>query len=254
MPPPVDFLSTSSLFLEVFFEGQKLASATGFVVRHQKSHFLVTSRHVLSGRHPDTDKPCSPTLGIPNRIEIHHHFGQGFGKWKAFSEDLYDSVGNATWLSHKRRVIDVAALPLSEIPAGVKLWTLGLERADVDMILRPGMPVSIIGFPLGLKNLASLPIWKTGHIASDPNTNYDRKPCFLIDATTRSGMSGAPVMARLSGGYESSAGVVEYSARPVTKFVGIYSGRLHELAELGITWKPHVIEEIISNGMHPKQH
>jgi hypothetical protein len=110
------------------------------------------------------------------------------------------------------------------------------------------MPVFIIGFPLGLKNLDSLPIWKTGHIASDPNTNFNHQRLLLVDATTRSGMSGSPVVYRAFGQYETSDGLISIYGPPATKLVGMYSGRLRENAEIGFVWKPDVIENVLSHG------
>jgi Trypsin-like peptidase domain len=247
--PPVDPLSTISLYVEVFFEAQKLSSATGFIVERPSGElFLFTSRHVLSGRRCDTGAPCSATGGVPNRIEIHHHHGKGFGRWKPLSYSLVDSHNRSTWLAHSSSRVDLAALPLGDIPSGFRVYPLDLNLASFDMVLRPGMPVFIIGFPLGLKNLESLPIWKTGHIASDPNTNYDHQRVLLVDATTRSGMSGSPVVCRTFGQYEKSDGLISIYGPPATKLVGVYSGRLRDNAEIGFVWKPDLIENVLSNG------
>src|SRR5262245_40504147 len=67
-----------------------------------------------------------------------------------------------------------------------------MELADVSLPTPPGTPVSVIGFPLGLKPLAYFAVWKTGHIASDISLSNR----FLIDATTHKGMSGSPVVSR----------------------------------------------------------
>ena len=53
-----------------------------------------------------------------------------------------------------------------------------------------GMPISIIGFPLGMSGPSRMAIWKTGHIATEPDVDYNGEPFFIIDATTRQGMSG----------------------------------------------------------------
>jgi hypothetical protein len=86
------------------------------------------------------------------------------------------------------------------------------------------MTVSIIGYPYGLATAHAWPIWKTGHIASDIDLDYDGRPAFLIDATARSGMSGSPVVHRTSGGFTTRSGDVIYSTgvRPATRFLGVY--------------------------------
>jgi hypothetical protein len=108
------------------------------------------------------------------------------------------------------------------------------------------MPVSIIGFPFGLSTAGAWPIWKTGHIASDPDLDYDDRPAFLIDATTRAGMSGSPVVLRSYGGYASSKAHMVIGGGPGTRFLGVYSGRIHNQAEIGRVWRPSSIKEILA--------
>ena len=124
---------------------------------------------------------------------------------------------------------------------------MDMSLADTDVIAQPAMPVSIIGFPYGLATAGAWPIWKTGHIASDPDLDYDGRPAFLIDATTRGGMSGSPVVLRLSGGYNTKNGKQILAGGIATKFLGVYSGRIHADAEIGMVWRPHVINEILEN-------
>jgi hypothetical protein len=52
----------------------------------------------------------------------------------------------------------------------------------------------IIGFPDGLIDTTHptlpLPVWKTGHIASEPESDFKGQPIILIDGFTRPGQSG----------------------------------------------------------------
>jgi hypothetical protein len=74
-----------------------------------------------------------------------------------------------------------------------------MALASIDILTMPALPVSVIGYPLGLSAGESWPIWKTGHIASDLDIDSESGwPAFLIYATTRSGMSGTPVVLRLT--------------------------------------------------------
>jgi hypothetical protein len=133
-----------------------------------------------------------------------------------------------------------------EISNDVNIYDVDLKLADFDLKLYPSEAVSIIGFPKGLTSAGKFPIWKTGHIASDIDIDWDGKPAFLIDATTKGGMSGSPVIARRVSIYQTSTGNRVGNA---VKFLGIYSGR--EIGESGIevgfVWKPKVISEIFSN-------
>jgi hypothetical protein len=77
--------------------------------------------------------------------------------------------------------------------------------------------------------------------------DYNGKPVFLIDATTRAGMSGSPVVLRQFGGYNTRNGGYFSSAGFFTRFMGIYSGRIHRDSEIGMVWRPEVIFEILGS-------
>jgi hypothetical protein len=133
-------------------------------------------------------------------------------------------------------------------PPHSSIYPLDLALADVDMLPDVAMPVSIIGFPQGLTGPGKLPIWKTGHIATDPDLDFDDKPVFLIDATTRAGMSGSPVVLRLNSGYRTTKGSMVISSGFLTRFLGVYSAQFTD-TEIGYIWRPRVISEILSNGL-----
>ena len=101
-------------------------------------------------------------------------------------------------------------------------------------------------FTLTIYTGGRFPIWKTGHIASDIDIDWDGKPAFLIDATTQSGMSGSPVIAKRVSIYQTSRGNKIGNA---IKILGVYSGREISTSgiEVGFVWKPKVIEEILSS-------
>lgn len=135
------------------------------------------------------------------------------------------------------------AIPVS-IPDTCTIYPLDLASGVFDMIVSPSEPVSIVGFPLGLASAGKFPIWKTGHVASDLDLDYEGKPLFLIDATTKPAMSGSPVIARRIGSYRSTAGL--NLGADAVRFLGVYSGRVNENidASIGYVWKPHVIDDI----------
>ncbi|MCY3019826.1 MAG: trypsin-like peptidase domain-containing protein [Planctomycetota bacterium] len=243
----IDPLSATSLIVEQRVNGLSLGTATGFCVTANEKAFLVTNWHVVSGRNPDTSQPLSPTAGIPDELLIAHHAAGKLGTWVVKPEALLDSQGQRRWLEHPTgKAVDVVALPLDNLGPDVTTYPLELALAEVDALVLVAMPVSIVGFPFGLTAGGAFPIWKTGHIASDPDLDYDGKPCFLIDATTRGGMSGAPVILRLYGGYATRSAAHVLGGGPMTKFLGIYSGRLHDQAEIGRVWRPDVIADILA--------
>jgi len=244
----IDPLSVRSLLLEVKVNDHKLGNATGFVVLSGGQPYLITNWHVVSGRNPETDEVISDTGGIPDEIQVVHHSSNNLGEWVVKSERLHDEDGNERWVEHPQgREVDVVALPLSNVGNEVEIYEMDLSLAQTDMMAQPAMPVSIIGFPYGLASAGALPVWKTGHIASDPDLNYQGSPAFLIDATTREGMSGSPVVLRLTGGYRDSSGNLIMASGQRTKFLGVYAGRIHGQSEVGRVWRPRLIPEILQN-------
>lgn len=238
-------LSGCSLHLTQLHSGNSIGIATGFVVKSKNQTYLVTNWHVVTGKHPDTQQLVASDE--PDELRVVHH-GKNIGTWVEVNVPLYDTNGNRTWIEHSDGSgMDVVAIPLS-IPDDCRAYPLSLTLADTDMIPEVAMPCSIIGFPLGLTGPGVFPIWKTGHIASEPLLDTGGKPVFLIDATTRGGMSGSPVVLRLNGGFRKhSGGSVMVTSGYSTKFLGVYSGRLPGDSNIGCVWKPLVVSKILEN-------
>lgn len=244
----VDPLSATSLYLKLQVGGQYLANATGFVVVHSGRPFLVTNWHVLAGRHPETDQPLSKTGGLPDEVRIAFLLKDD-SAWQFRGHALLTKDGSPAWTQHRLgKDVDVACLELRQVPPSVYFVPLDLDLADADVMLYPGMPVHVIGHPLALRPNVFLGVWKTGHIASDPDFPYKGHAAFLIDATTREGMSGSPVVARALGGHITSKGFQIHTGL-VTRFLGIYSSRLPKDAELGCVWKPSLIREVLDRAV-----
>jgi hypothetical protein len=241
----IDPLSARSLYLKLIARDSVIGEATGFVVEYHARAILITNWHVLSGRHPESNRIQSATGAVPDLVRIAHH-GSSLGTWELVDEPIFDPEGHARWFEHPSgRNVDLVALPLTRIADSVTIYPLDLRLAETDMIPQVAMPVSIVGFPLGLAAAGALPIWKTGHIASDPDIDYQGTPAFVIDATTRGGMSGSPVVLRLSGGFRTASGRMVLAGGPQTRFLGVYSGRIHAESEIGIVWRPKLIQEIL---------
>ena len=112
-----------------------------------------------------------------------------------------------------------------------------------------------------------MPVWKTGSIASEPEVDFDGKPCFLLDVSAFPGMSGSPAFAISYGTYESTSGAAKVGG--VRKFLGIYASmqmlnkqlyleqlvhadpmlgvKDQESLELGHVWKASLIIELINS-------
>jgi len=243
----IDPLSAVSLLLEVRLNDRILGTATGFIVQNNGQNFLITNWHVVSGRNTDTGECLSSAGDIPNAIVIVHHLKDKLGNWVLVKYPLYNNE-KPNWILHPKHTeenrIDVIALPIGNTLAEIAIYPLDLSLADTDMLASPALSVSIIGFPFGMASDGAFPIWKTGHIASDPDLNYKGLPVFLIDATTRSGMSGAPVILKTNTYIPKSGGFVVRTGY-LTLFLGVYSGRIRKDIEIGRVWKPQIIKELL---------
>lgn len=93
--------------------------------------------------------------------------------------------------------------------------------------------------------------WVRGSIASEPALPFRGSlPVFAIDARTRPGMSGAPVMsAQLNHFFPNGHDTAERVFNPY--LVGIYSGRLNVECDIGLVWHKSVIAEIIDAAQSP---
>lgn len=240
-------LSFASLVILPHFNDTVLGTATGFILSYKENDYLVTNWHVITGRNPETGKPLDQaTAAIPNSIYVwyHHQQEKNVHKWIGYKDNLFNQDGNKLWLEHEMgRQVDVAILPIT-LRQGANKMAYTLNLKDMELIINPSDPVSIIGFPMGKSSVGNFPIWKTGHVATEIDIDYDQKPIFLIDATTRAGMSGSPVVARRSGAYEKTTN--NFQIGTATKLLGVYSGRkmFDDHSEIGLVWKPRVIEEI----------
>ena len=114
-----------------------------------------------------------------------------------------------------------------------------------------GDSVFILGFPLGLTPTRHLPIWKRASIASEMDVPVDGLPAFLVDAATREGMSGSPVIHRTFSTEMAYDGHGRH--RSHDELLGIYSGRWkangEEDSQLGLVWRRELIEQIVESGV-----
>jgi hypothetical protein len=271
-PIGIDPLSRVSLFLQPMGNGLKLGSATGFLVPKDNRYYLITNWHVFAGRHPVSNQPLHKSAAVPDECIVIYNRnivkdGQHFIGWCQVTEPLHDSAGKRRWLEHPDgNKVDVAALPVAPSADQATVHPLPLSLAMTDLFAGVGESVSIVGYPFGLTAGGAFPIWKTGHIASEPDVDYQNSPVILIDATTKDGMSGSPVYRRFPGvGWRTRRGTNLIASKTVyaggsdlTRFMGVYAGRigrvterqgesLEESAEIGRVWKPEVVEQILNS-------
>ena len=228
------------------FRDQVLATGTAFVAKSQHGVLLFTNRHNVTGRHQDTDVCLSPTGGIPDRIVIYHNRAGALGQWFPVEESLFDGEV-PRWLEHPTlgARADLVGIPMQNLN-GVELVPYDLGTASTAILVGVSDPISVIGFPFGLRVAGSLAVWATGFVASELEVDHDALPMFLVDCRSRPGQSGSPVVAYRSGGAVAMAdgGSAVFSG-PVEKLMGIYSGRVNQESDLGRVWKTSAIEAVL---------
>lgn len=253
-----------ALRMTFLFEGQELATGTGFMYESGAENFLVTNWHNVTGRDPANYKLKHSRAAIPDSCIIRVPAGsseKGIPLFPEMTFMLYNDKDCLIprWVEHPthRGKVDIVAFrwPTKElllqlnpeighlvseaIPANSFIHSLKNFRIDA------GMDAIVLGFPRGL-DAANLAIWKRASIASEYAFDIDGLPKFYIDTATREGMSGSPVYARTTT-FEVNDGLMNVQKR--SRFLGIYSGRIvgedHLAAQIGIVWKERAIWETI---------
>jgi hypothetical protein len=264
VPDPVDPIAAAdpwsrvAAYLSMSFNDEALATGSGILARHPtKGLFLITALHNLSGKEPITNKIKSPTLAVPNRVRVEAFYTDvTLNLYHGGNEPASDSPLFRTHTRGSR--IDVTVIPVRsdagmtgtiENTAVVHQSFLN-DQLNSQLKLHVAQECYIMGFPEGLVSRPQprvvMPVWKTGHIASEPYVDFHADiPVLLVDATTRRGMSGAPVIVR---------------SQDRTRLVGIYSGRFKQplsedsnpleaaiqfTAELGWVFKWRAIADLI---------
>ncbi len=200
----LDEYSVTALPLTMLCKGAAIGQAIGFFYKLTDRYFLISNWHVFSGRSPYTGQARRKDAALPDALGLALHRKDHLGGFvEGYSARLDDDQGAVKWLQHQQgQDIDVAVLPIDVFPADCVAYELPRASEASDMAFRVGMDAYILGFPKGIAHQKYLPIWKRASVATEPDIPHDDLPVFLVDTTTREGMSGAPVLLRSFGGYE----------------------------------------------------
>lgn len=242
-------LAAPSVFpvkLQMRFDGTELSVGTGFISTAAAGPLLITARHNLTGRHQDTGVCLSKHGGVPNEVLIRHNASEILNYIELVEPVLDDST--PLWHEHPSlgTSADFVALPLTKLE-GVNLSHAVFPFMPPLFRLTPAEPVSVIGYPFGLAGAGDLAIWTTGFIATEIDLDYGGFPQFLIDARTRPGQSGSPVLAYRSGVTNMRDGTSKVLSLPAWDVLGIYSGRINHDSDLGVVWKISAVAELINS-------
>jgi hypothetical protein len=182
--------------------------------------FLVTNYHVVTGRPPLTP---GPRAGDRIRFILHENPAE-LTRVRQIELPLYDQRGDPLWVvSDAVPKADVVLVPVPpEAYRDISLLVFTEAHTRGDIRIRPSSGATLLGYPYGFYDESHfLPVWKTGHVASEPSVDFNDLPTFLVDVSAFPGMSGSPVLAVANGVYESEDGSMR-SGR-VLKLLGIFS-------------------------------
>lgn len=284
-------LSLATTYIETYYisadNGElKLRSyATGFFLRGAVKVYLVTNWHVVSGLNPANPATIEGNNPPPNYMKITVRSKED--SLVELTLPLYDEQMRPLWREHIQRysvdmVVYLLPLSLAECFHLVDISTVTFGK-DIDVSI--AKDVFLLGYPFTQQEMKSsfgehtpyyLPLWKRGTIASEPSIRLSEK-VILIDALSRPGMSGAPVLVseehevlRLVGANAkiwrdledgASSALAAISALDTSqmsgglekrfKLLGVYSGvigntRLGQIA-LGKCWHVDALHELILN-------
>lgn len=256
----VDGTSYSPVYLETHDEKGIIETATGFLVETEHCIALVTNWHVVTGKKRNTNTFRDELRCFPKGIKVSSYSFSGPNQilheatnWINIYKD--DQCIEPNWFEHPEhgKLVDLVALPMSRKPetTDVKIIYQQISREIEWKQWFQGDRLLVVGYPYGLRTTIGA-IWITGHIATDPATplmvDGVGVPAFLVDARTRSGQSGSPVIGRFKKGdmvfhqgkqYELNAAYMDF-------FLGIYSGRINSDSDLGYVWRPSLVRETVA--------
>jgi hypothetical protein len=239
-----------------------LGGATGFLCKFKKEFYLVTNKHVVTGKNTNTGSIIHSSKAIPGFIEftVPRIVQNSIEPSKLdikdniiVTQDLYhksseDDFAIPAWESHPSNSrIDVAIIRLNKLFDEETWKEYQIPHINFDS---PSIFVSenlsvmhtvfVVGYPLNPTLCPNrFPIYKGATIASEPMV-FENDPYILIDGKTKKGMSGSPVFRkkRDTVRIENSQIIQSFDAYG---FLGVYSGRDHNdpeltTAELGVVW------------------
>jgi hypothetical protein len=255
MPPRSD--------LEKIDSTEPMGDGSGFFYRLDGQTYLVTARHCFSGKNTETGEYIGRYATNPTHVRIRFRKKPEGGRWyfgqPAEVTDhllpLIDDAWRPVWYEHPQLggTMDVAVIPLNIHDEDLIVEAYGPPTSgpnDVSTTLWAAQDVFIVGYPYGLESGFFFPLWIRGTIATEPALEYSHRgqslPLLLVDARTREGQSGAPVIVYRHPGTPvfTISGTMGVTTGPQSQLVGVYSGRTNRESDLGFCWRIEAVNAI----------
>lgn len=237
-----------------------ISSATGFLYCLNNKVFLVTNWHVFSGKNFIDNHYSSEFLNASGAIPefILFHSRDLSQEWRL---PLFDKDDATKWHFSETRDIDIAFIELSQSDC-IVLRQLGWSTPISDNLGLQTLAMSVcddvfvVGYPFGKRASTNYlaPIFKRGTLATSLNLSYlENRPSFIVDTTSRPGMSGSPVVAIRNGSYWLENDSLIMNGTIGMRFLGVYSGRIdgNQGGEscLGLVWQRSLIDALINGAV-----
>jgi Trypsin-like peptidase domain len=276
MPNHKSHISLCTIRLQMLFADQALSTGSAFFYEHDGRTYIVTNRHNLTGKHQTTGQALHSQGGLPNRLKFivpaFEQVGDMTYFGKAFQEfEIKWTDDTRPWLEHPTLgpLADVVALDFQQYWPNAQRPFVHANKIPgaMPISLQPALRVSVIGYPFGQAVGEYYPVWVSGSIACEPEFDVDGKPAMFIDCRTNKGSSGSPVFAHIPTGLvqldslptpppsmyskNSDGTIAAMFPKPISRFIGIYSGRINDNADIGLVWRDEVIADTCAKGRRP---
>lgn len=251
-------LSFLSLFLGIYNDTTLIGTASGFVGKYKDKNYLITNWHVVTNREYYTSGRPVLKGGTPTKLAVYYH-SDSVGYFEPRWEYLIQN-GKPRWFTfkyfdiekQKEDTVDVVAIEIESYPK-VKYYTIPIEvnlsESQLPSI-RPTSELFILGFPNSHRSYKYVGVYKRGTVASEPDLPVNGKPAFYIDATTKKGMSGSPVIFYFWDQYRALDGSLVGLGQPFYGLLGIYSGQ-DTSTDLGVVIHAKYLANWIDKYGHP---
>lgn len=205
---------------QVFFNTVRIENltdkelGTGFLLQmkvdeNRVRHLLFTNKHVIWGRKDYSEKTY--LMGGKEKllqITVHTNNKDGtysLGNTITFKIQL--KRGQEGYWEDEKHEVDVACFNVSD---GYNTHSINMRSAELKDFndytfdqIQAGTKIIFVGYPTGFydrKN--SLPVLRSGVIASIPSIDFNGFPQILLDAQVFPGSSGSPVFTQINGKYK----------------------------------------------------